>query len=119
MSRVPGCGCGLAEAHKPEDWDDEEDGTWEPPQVANPRCKAAGCGPWSRPLKKNPAYKGEWKAPLIDNPDYKVGVGPGAGWTVSGGKGRLVWRTRCRSGTWLGCSPMGASGRGHAGCTRH
>lgn len=25
----------------------------------------------SRPMKKNPAYKGKWYAPMIDNPAYK------------------------------------------------
>lgn len=62
-----------AEAKQPEDWDEEEDGVWEPPRIANPLCKdAPGCGEWTRPNKPNPAYKGKWVAPLIDNPDYKV-----------------------------------------------
>lgn len=57
---------------KPADWDDEEDGEWEAPQVPNPKCDLSpGCGPWTRPLKRNPAYKGPWRAPLIDNPAYK------------------------------------------------
>lgn len=63
----------CAEAAQPEDWDDEEDGEWEAPKVANPKCKEApGCGEWKRPTKSNPAYKGKWTAPLIDNPEYKV-----------------------------------------------
>ena len=38
----------------------------------NPKCAAiSGCGPWRRPLKANPAYKGKWKAPQIRNLDYK------------------------------------------------
>ncbi|GFR44212.1 hypothetical protein Agub_g5399 [Astrephomene gubernaculifera] len=57
-------------AKKPADWDDEEDGAWEPPQLPNPRCKV-GCGPWRRPLKPNPAFKGAWKPPHIPNPKYK------------------------------------------------
>jgi hypothetical protein len=65
--------CCGAEASQPEDWDEEEDGEWEPPKVANPKCKEApGCGEWKRPTKPNPDYKGKWSAPLIDNPDYKV-----------------------------------------------
>merc|ERR1712039_390093 len=40
------------EAEKPEDWDDEADGEWEPPMIDNPE------------------YKGEWKAKRIDNPDF-------------------------------------------------
>lgn len=60
------------DAKKPEDWDDEEDGEWIPPTVPNPKCATApGCGPWKRPMKKNPNYKGKWYAPLIDNPKYK------------------------------------------------
>ncbi len=26
-------------AAKPDDWDDEEDGDWEPSQITNPKCK--------------------------------------------------------------------------------
>lgn len=45
---------------------------WEAPTVRNPKCDAApGCGPWQRPSKKNPAYKGRWAAPLVPNPAYK------------------------------------------------
>lgn len=63
-----------AEAKQPEDWDEEEDGVWEPPRIANPACKdAPGCGGWKRPTKPNPDYKGKWSAPMIDNPAYKVG----------------------------------------------
>ena len=66
----------LAEATQPEDWDEEEDGTWEPPKVANPKCAdAAGCGAWVRPKKANPEYKGKWTAPMIDNPAYKARTG--------------------------------------------
>ena len=61
-----------SEAEKPEDWDDEEDGEWEPPKISNPRCEEApGCGEWKRPTKANPAYKGKWRAPMIDNPAYQ------------------------------------------------
>merc|ERR1711943_149226 len=35
------------------DWDDEDDGEWEPP------------------MKDNPAYKGFWEAKKIDNPEYE------------------------------------------------
>ncbi|BFZ55901.1 hypothetical protein PYCC9005_002942 [Savitreella phatthalungensis] len=61
------------DAAKPADWDDEEDGTWLAPQIDNPKCVGpdAGCGPWKRPLKRNPDYKGKWFAPKIDNPLYK------------------------------------------------
>lgn len=56
---------------KPDDWDEEEDGEWEAPQIANPKCEKGGCGEWKPPLIENPAYKGKWSAPLIDNPSYK------------------------------------------------
>jgi calnexin len=59
------------EASRPEDWDDDEDGVWEAPQVPNPACASSGCGSWTQPIKKNPAYKGPWSAPLIDNPLYR------------------------------------------------
>lgn len=63
----------ITEAEKPDDWDDEEDGEWEPPKVPNPKCtEGPGCGDWKRPKIPNPAYKGKWSAPLIDNPAYKV-----------------------------------------------
>lgn len=48
-----------------------KDGEWEAPQINNPDCKKAGCGPWSAPMIKNPAYKGKWKVPRIDNPAYR------------------------------------------------
>lgn len=60
------------EAEKPDDWDDEEDGDWIPPTIPNPKCaEVSGCGPWTKPMKKNPNYKGKWTPPLIDNPAYK------------------------------------------------
>lgn len=60
------------ESTKPEEWDDEEDGDWIAPSIKNPKCEqASGCGPWKRPNKANPDYKGKWYAPMIDNPAYK------------------------------------------------
>lgn len=57
---------------KPDDWDEEEDGEFEAPTIANPRCEVApGCGEWKRPMIKNPAYKGKWVRPMIKNPAYK------------------------------------------------
>jgi calnexin len=65
------------EAEKPEDWDDEEDGEWEPAKIDNPKCEEApGCGEWKRPTKRNPDYKGKWSAPLTDNPEYKGSWSP-------------------------------------------
>jgi calreticulin len=54
------------EAKKPEDWDDELDGEWEAPTVANPEFK----GPWRAKRIDNPAYKGPWVHPQIANPAY-------------------------------------------------
>merc|ERR1712066_187366 len=56
-----------AEAKKPDDWDDEEDGEWEPPMKDNPAFK----GEWTVKRISNPAYKGIWEAKKIDNPEYE------------------------------------------------
>nr|GMD40296.1 calreticulin [Ipomoea batatas]GMD46670.1 calreticulin [Ipomoea batatas] len=56
--------CRVSKFSNPEDWDDEEDGEWTAPTVANPEYK----GPWTPKKIKNPNYKGKWKAPMIDNP---------------------------------------------------
>merc|ERR1711879_938986 len=50
---------------KPEDWDDEDDGEWEPPMVDNPYWE-----PWEVKMIPNPLYKGPWEHPKIPNPDY-------------------------------------------------
>lgn len=54
------------DATKPDDWDDEMDGEWEPPQIDNPDFK----GEWKPKQIDNPEYKGVWKHPEIDNPEY-------------------------------------------------
>merc|ERR1711879_1095 len=55
------------EDKKPDDWDDEEDGEWEPPMKDNPAFK----GEWTVKRISNPAYKGFWEAKKIDNPEYE------------------------------------------------
>jgi len=55
-----------ATAEKPSDWDDEDDGKWEPPMIENPAYK----GEWKPTMIDNPAYKGEWVHPTIPNPAY-------------------------------------------------
>merc|ERR1712050_260885 len=55
------------EDKKPDDWDDEEDGEWEPPMRDNPAFK----GEWNVKRISNPAYKGFWEAKKIDNPEYE------------------------------------------------
>ena len=55
------------DAKKPEDWDDEIDGAWEPPSIDNPEYK----GVWTARQIDNPAYKGAWVHPEIDNPEYE------------------------------------------------
>merc|ERR1712050_711933 len=55
------------EDKKPDDWDDEEDGEWEPPMKDNPAFK----GEWNVKRISNPAYKGFWEAKKIDNPEYE------------------------------------------------
>merc|ERR1712066_1091255 len=54
------------DATKPEDWDDEMDGEWEPPMIDNPEYK----GEWKPRQIDNPDYKGPWVHPEIDNPEY-------------------------------------------------
>ena len=56
------------EATKPEDWDDEMDGEWEPPMIDNPEYK----GEWKPRQIDNPAYKGVWIHPEIDNPEFNA-----------------------------------------------
>eukprot|EP00793_Prasinoderma_coloniale_P002006 PRCOL_00002514-RA len=78
------------EASQPDDWDTEEDGEWEAPQVPNPEYK----GPWVQPMKPNPEYKGEWAPKQIDNEAYApdtyakyedIGVAAFELWTVNSG----------------------------------
>uniref|UniRef100_A0A8C9S4X2 Calreticulin n=1 Tax=Scleropages formosus TaxID=113540 RepID=A0A8C9S4X2_SCLFO len=54
------------DAKKPNDWDDEMDGEWEPPRITNPEYK----GEWKPWKIDNPDYKGKWVHPKIDNPEY-------------------------------------------------
>merc|ERR1711936_1008037 len=56
------------EAKKPDDWDDEMDGEWEPPMIDNPDYK----GEWKPKQIDNPDYKGKWVHPEIDNPEYNA-----------------------------------------------
>merc|ERR1712146_666635 len=56
-----------ADAKKPDDWDDEEDGEWEAPMKDNPEFK----GEWIAKRISNPAYKGMWEAKKIANPEYE------------------------------------------------
>merc|ERR1719253_2454021 len=55
-----------AEATRPEEWDDDEDGVWEAPHVDNPAFK----GEWVAKRISNPAYKGAWQAKKIPNPEF-------------------------------------------------
>eukprot|EP01117_Protostelium_nocturnum_P000854 TRINITY_DN1112_c0_g1_i4.p1 TRINITY_DN1112_c0_g1~~TRINITY_DN1112_c0_g1_i4.p1 ORF type:complete len:412 (+),score=170.08 TRINITY_DN1112_c0_g1_i4:98-1333(+) len=54
------------DATKPDDWEDELDGEWERPTIANPEYK----GEWSAKQIPNPAYKGEWVHPMVPNPEF-------------------------------------------------
>eukprot|EP01064_Diplonema_japonicum_P023190 TRINITY_DN3363_c4_g2_i2.p2 TRINITY_DN3363_c4_g2~~TRINITY_DN3363_c4_g2_i2.p2 ORF type:complete len:389 (+),score=191.42 TRINITY_DN3363_c4_g2_i2:67-1233(+) len=56
------------EAEKPEDWDEEDDGEWEAPMIANPNYK----GEWKAKKIPNPAYKGVWAPKQIPNPEYEA-----------------------------------------------
>merc|ERR1712139_574257 len=52
---------------KPDTWEDEADGEWEPPMKDNPEFK----GEWMVKRISNPNYKGIWKAKDIDNPEFE------------------------------------------------
>ena len=54
------------DAKRPEDWDDDMDGEWEPPVIDNPDFK----GEWRPKQIDNPNYQGEWEPPMIANPKY-------------------------------------------------
>ena len=54
------------DAEKPDDWDEDEDGEWEPPTIRNPEYK----GPWKPKMIDNPDYKGPWEHPMIPNPAF-------------------------------------------------
>ena len=54
------------DAEMPEDWDEEDDGEWEPPMMPNPEFK----GEWRQKMMDNPNYKGPWEHPMIPNPDF-------------------------------------------------
>eukprot|EP01128_Nolandella_sp_AFSM9_P012767 TRINITY_DN95_c0_g1_i1.p2 TRINITY_DN95_c0_g1~~TRINITY_DN95_c0_g1_i1.p2 ORF type:complete len:392 (-),score=150.18 TRINITY_DN95_c0_g1_i1:197-1372(-) len=53
-------------AEQPEDWDTEEDGEWEAPQIPNPDYQ----GPWRAKRIDNPNYSGVWEHPQVANPEY-------------------------------------------------
>ena len=55
-----------ANAVQPEDWDSEDDGEWEAPEVNNPAYK----GEWVPARIKNPAFQGIWTPRKIPNPEY-------------------------------------------------
>lgn len=55
-------------AEKPSDWNDEMDGQWVRPMIANPAWKPA----WEAKKIKNPDYKGPWTPPQVANPDYRT-----------------------------------------------
>jgi len=80
------------EAEKPEDWDDEADGAWEAPLIANPEYK----GEWKPKKIPNSAYKGAWVHPEIPNPDYKEDSNIGV-YDHIGSVGIDIWQVK--SGT--------------------
>jgi len=55
------------DSFKPNDWDNDLDGEWEPPMIENPAYR----GEWKAPMIDNPNFKGEWVHPKIANPDFK------------------------------------------------
>merc|ERR1719230_1559926 len=79
------------EAEKPDDWDDEDDGEWEPPTIDNPEYK----GEWSAKRIDNPEYKGVWVHPEIDNPEFQED--PTLHEFTFGGIGFELWQTKAGS----------------------
>ncbi|CAM9845206.1 unnamed protein product [Laminaria digitata] len=55
------------DAVKPDDWDEDEDGEWEPTTIRNPEYK----GKWKAKMIANPDYKGAWEHPKVANAAYK------------------------------------------------
>ena len=53
-------------AEMPDDWEEEDDGEWEPELIKNPAYR----GEWRPPLVDNPSYLGPWKPRRIPNPDF-------------------------------------------------
>lgn len=53
-------------AEKPDTWENERDGEWQRPKVANPKYR----GKWQRPHIRNPDYKGPYIPRRIPNHDY-------------------------------------------------
>ena len=64
---TPSCFTPLHQAVKPDDWNEDEDGEWEPTTIRNPEYK----GKWKPKMIANPDYKGKWEHPQIPNPAYK------------------------------------------------
>ena len=61
--------------------------------VANPVCEEIGCGDWTAPLIKNPAYKGKWRPPMIKNPSYSVSL-------LSNLQKKIVYVLNLSQGVW-------------------
>lgn len=80
------------DAKKPDDWDEESDGKWEAPTIANPEWK----GEWKAKQIDNPKYKGPWVHPKVANPKY-VHLEDVYKYTDFAGVGIDVWQVK--SGT--------------------
>ena len=52
---------------RPDHWEDEEDGEWQPRLVSNKEFR----GDWKPRKIDNPNYQGVWEHPLIKNRKYK------------------------------------------------
>ena len=59
-------------AKKPDTWNSDTMGEWQPPLISNPKCLyAPGCGPYTPPKIRNLKARGKWRAPYVPNPNYK------------------------------------------------
>lgn len=80
------------QAEKPDDWDEEEDGEWEPALIKNPEYK----GKWKPKMIPNPDYKGPWEHPMVANPDYKPDPKLGQRCTACTHVGFELWQVGAR-----------------------
>eukprot|EP00041_Stephanoeca_diplocostata_P018093 m.375438 g.375438 ORF g.375438 m.375438 type:complete len:476 (+) comp20918_c0_seq1:160-1587(+) len=77
------------DATQPDDWDEEMDGEWEAPTIANPAYK----GPYNAKKIENPAYKGVWMPKQLPNPEYFEERNPYGSLTTISAAAFELWTT--------------------------
>ena len=87
-------------ATKPDAWDDDDDGEWAAPSVANPAYRGA----WTQASVPNPDYVGVWAPSRVPNPDFAPQV---AQYDDLGVLGIDIWTVQADTvfdNLWLGSS---------------